>query len=386
MRVIRGVVAAACCIVVLIGAGPGGAQESGKRPVHELRLAQGPAEIAVGIARGPQEGDTRDTVVTQEVRLRLPDLPLVGVPAGPGVPSAPGGSSVTLPNLSPLPLFDVHVGPADYPAEGPPHAVLGEPVPGAQPATLALRFTTVIRNVGRHSFELLSAPAAGAPEPGQVPVAARQCVGFSGLTVHGARRGCQSYREVGSADYHPAHHHLHAPGFIRYELRRDVNGRIQPGPGGLVGAGDGGLCLGDMVNWRRDPGLDTDNATLQGAGEQVAPWYERGWYRECGSIGASTAGPLRQGLSPGWLSIIPPGYPGQQIPMRGVRDGVYWLVVTVGRASTGGLKLWETNGADNAAAARIQVYGGGTKARLLSPAPPKDYDWWFDNPHGQPGH
>jgi len=301
-----------------------------------------------------------------------------------GAPPGPGGGAM-LPNLAPLPPFDVSVGPGDAPAEAVPHTLWG--VPLTEPPGPALRFSTTVQNRGAYSLDLRALPAPDVVGTDVYAVALSQCVRFQPLLPGGAPRGCERYAEMGVVPYHPAHHHLHLDGLLRYELRRDAKGRPDLRGAGLVRASDkAGLCLSDMWDWRGDRVRDVGDPRAQAVFSAATAPAGRAWYRECSAHALAPAAGWRQGVSPGWLDTGFPYMPGQQIPLAGVVDGVYWIVVTLNQPPRGkGPRLWESTWADNTAASRIQVYGGGRKARLLSPLPPAPNADWYDNPEDQPG-
>lgn len=330
------------------------------------------------------------------VMLLVGVLPARGLPA-PAVPRAltgPGAAvqppdrignaeKLTLPNLAPLPPYDVFVGPAEHP-QGPVWSnvqTLGE---GTSAATHALRFTTTIQNRGRYSFELVGAPwVPDSEQPDLTTAHAYQCVRFTIPVALGAQRDCARYDSVGTLTWHAQHHHFHIDGFGSYELRRDLGGHPDMSKAGLVGTSQKvGWCVSDMYNWREDttpqgPGWETDLVTES---------YERNWYQECTNPVLFTGASWRQGISPGWADTYPAMYTGQEIPLRGVPEGIYWIVTTINPKDNGfGLKVQETTWADNTSASRIQLYDGGRKARLLGPKPAEPYRDWYDNPPAQPG-
>ena len=291
---------------------------------------------------------------------------------------------VTLPNLAPLPPYDVAIGEAEHPA-GPLWSNVETLGYGEPPAKTALRFTTTIQNRGRYSFELVGTPWAPDPaHPDITTTHAYQCVRFTGPILLGAQRMCVRYDSVGTLTWHAQHRHFHINGFGRYELRRDVAGRPDMGPAGLVGKSSKvGWCVSDMYNWRADatPG-DVGAVT-----DSLLETYERNWYSECTSPVLYTGASWRQGISPGWADTYPYLYSGQEIPLHGVTDGVYWLVTTINPQDNGfGLKLQETTWADNTSASKVEIYANATKARLLGPMPVPPYSEWYESPPDQPGN
>lgn len=290
---------------------------------------------------------------------------------------------LTLPNLAPLPPYDVFVGPAEHP-QGPVWSNVGTLGRGAAPTKHALRFTTTIQNRGRYPFELVGGPWIPDPEqPDLMTTHAYQCVRFTGVEVMGAQRNCVRFDSVGTLTWHAQHRHFHINGFGRYELRRDKAGRADMSAVGLVGRSQKiGWCVSDMWNWRHD----ASDGPVGEATDAVLEPYERNWYQECTNTVLYTGSSWRQGISPGWADTYPARYTGQEIPLKGVRDGIYWLVTTINpKDNEFGLRVAETTWADNTAASRIQLYEGATKARLLSPLPADPYRDWYENPSDQPG-
>jgi hypothetical protein len=316
-----------------------------------------------------------------------PGLPRV--PSGPATAIAPPGTlgradDLTLPNLAPLPPYDVYVGAAEHP-QGAVWSNVGTLGAGTPPTKHALRFTTTIQNRARHSFELVGGPWVPDPaQPDLTTTHAYQCVRFTGVIMHAAQRNCARYDRVGTTTWHAQHRHFHINGFGRYELRRDAAGRPDMSKTGLVGkAQKTGWCVSDMWNWREDESWDEPGLTTDFFFES----WERYWYQECTNGLLYAGASWRQGISPGWGDTYPAFYAGQEIPLRRVGDGVYWLMTTINpKDNEFGLRIQETTWADNTSIAKVQIYGGGTKARLLGPLPKPPYADWYANPANQPGH
>lgn len=305
-----------------------------------------------------------------------PLAPIASLEPGESLPvQALGG---TWPNLTPMAPYDIRIDHADAPHSAMP------PAQGATGKSRVLRFTTTTFNRGRYSLELIAAPAPGATQRQPTVIDVRQCLRFQDPAILGAARSCLGHASVGSATYDPTHQHLHMPGFVRFALRQE--GRAtpgRPGTGGVIAQAERAVwCVSDMYNWRTDPIVETDPPFAESlAHSLISPW-DRAWYRECSTPALVPTGGWRQGLSPGWADSAPATAPGQQLPLGRAQDGVYWLTVTVNPRRL----IRETNYSDNTAAARIQIYAGGTKARLLSPLPGPPYTDWWDNPPNQPGH
>jgi len=349
---------------------------------HEVEVSEGEygAKVAVTVGRG--SGGPQDKRVGHELTIRgLPERA-----AGPQMqpPGAQGPDGpLTLPNLAPLPPFDVFVGPAEHP-QGPVWSNLQTFGAGEPTAPRALRFTTTIQNRGKYSFELIGTPWVPDTEHEDLMTTqAYQCVRFTGVPLKGTERSCQRYSPVGTLTWHAQHRHFHINGFGRYELRRDKAGRPDLSPAGIVGTSQKlGWCVSDMYNWRED----STPGPLGAVGDTALDPNERAWYEECTSPVLYTGASWRQGISPGWADTYPAMYTGQEIPLNGVADGAYWIVTTINPKDNGhALTIQETTWADNMSYSKVQIYDGGKKARLIAPAPAKPYADWFDNPEDQPG-
>lgn len=348
---------------------------------HQGEVGHGPARVRADVALGNGGAGPQDVTVKHEVAIE-------GLPATPDGPPPPPGfgeeGALTLPDLAPLPPYDVFIGPAEQP-QGPVWANLQTLGAGDPPAPRALRFTTTIQNRGAHSFELVGTPWVPDPEhPDLLTTQAYQCVRFDGPPLLGAARGCRRYDSVGTLTWHAQHRHFHINGFGRYELRRDAgNGTPDLSPKGLVGKSmKQGWCVSDMYNWRQD----ASPGPVGELGDDATEPNDRNWYSECTSPVLYTGASWRQGISPGWADTYPALYTGQEIPLTGVRDGVYWIVTTINpKDNEFGLRIQESTFANNLSGTRIEIYANGTKARLLAPMPAKPYGDWYDNPEAQPG-
>ena len=250
-----------------------------------------------------------------------------------------------LPDLAPQVPFDIRVSGSDALA-GVIDAWLNR-LRGQDPAeasTRAIRFSTTIDNVGRHSLEIVGAPLAGGADGELVTVQAYQCVQFAGPRLAGAARSCVRYQPVGTLAYHPSHGHFHLDGFATYELRRDARGRPAFGPGSVLSRSTKvGFCLADTT-WR-------------GEGRQQV---DTSWYRECQHTTPHVPATVRQGISPRWADTYLSWLAGQHLPIAGVPDGIYWIGVTINPPGTG-LSLKETSVANNRAFRRIRLSEGGRK-------------------------
>lgn len=370
---VRGTTAGMVLFVLLV---PGIAETTGAR----LSMGVPAPGVAPDGSAAPGTLSRRETAEDH-----LPPVPLhAAPPATPRPPAQVGDAEVlTLPNLAPLPPYDVHVGPSDHP-QGPVWSNLQGLGRGMPPSPYALRFTTTIQNRGRHPFELVGTPWVPDPATADVTTTqAYQCVRFTGPLLLGAQRACVRYDSVGRLTWHAQHRHFHIDGFGRYELRREVRGQPDMGPRGLVGASQKlGWCVSDMYNWREDPTPGEPGATV----DYYTDPRGHSWYQECTSPVLYTGASWRQGISPGWADTYPAAYAGQEIPLKGIPDGIYWLLTTMNPPRNEfGLRIQETTWTDNTSAGRVQLYGGGKKARLLSPMPMAPYKDWVRNPEDQPG-
>jgi hypothetical protein len=212
-----------------------------------------------------------------------------------------------LPNLVPLAPYDIRVASSDD-------------------GGLALRLSVSTANRGSYSLDLSAIPSTNVPQTSD----AYQCV------VWVTERKCEERRPVGTFVYHAAHNHYHFDDFALYELRGlDENGQPDMSPEGLVSPGvKASFCL---LDYERD-------------GPAPSYAYRYAYYRTC----SSSSGTWIQGLSPGWRDTYRSTLAGQQIPIDGVPDGDYAVVVTADPKN----RLWESSDADNVSLARISLAGG----------------------------
>lgn len=220
-----------------------------------------------------------------------------------------------LPNLRPLAPYDIHVYWADEATsfeEGQPRAI---------------RFSVSSTNLGAYALEMHSDPA-GAPWLGVGPTdrAARQCIWW-------ISRVCIKDRDVGRFIWHDAHSHWHFEDYAAYELRYLQNGLPDMTTGGLVRPGaKASFCL-----------MDTWKAEEEPAGHD--PLASVGMYRSCDEH--------IQGISPSWADEYGSQLAGQQIPLAGVPDGDYALMVRINPLGA----ILETSLDDNTSYTRIRVSG-----------------------------
>lgn len=320
---------------------------------HESEVHHGDhragAHIAIGVG---DPGPTKLETSVWADPLAAGQLPSPDTD-GPEQPDADQDQSAQLPNLVPLPASTIVIDEADGPLSTTDYA-LGQ-LGGTEEeiAGPVLRFTSTIMNTGTHSFELVGVPGRPDPETDTVLTAeAYQCLGWEGPDIENAQRICPEYARVGTMTYHAHHRHFHIDGFARYQLRRDRHGRPMHGPGSVLAeSGKVGWCVSDMMRHIAQ-------------GERPEPM--RAWYRECTS-GPSVA-PLsnRMGISPGWMDVYPWGFAGQQLPLKGVQDGVYWLSIWINPPDNPfGLTIRESHHLDNISYRRIRISGNGTEVEEL---------------------
>lgn len=214
-----------------------------------------------------------------------------------------------LPNLVPLPPLSAGIGPTDD-QEG-----------------SAIRLTTAVANRGTQALDLI-----GVPE-GPEEAAAFQCVVWAGP------RACAQRSPVGRFVWHPDHAHFHFEDFALYELRSlTPRGTPDMSPEAVVATGGKiSFCLIDV-----EPDRPSDNALYS----QPYPLYY-----------SCVAGISTQGISPGWRDVYTSSLSGQQIPLEGVGNGKYAIVVTVDPDN----RLYESDETDNAAAVQIKLTKDGVE-------------------------
>lgn len=232
----------------------------------------------------------------------------------------PLSASVTpaqLPNLVALPPFDIHVGEADRES------------PSDVPAP-AIRFATGASNRSDHALELSGQPTSA------TEATAQQCVAWA------APRICTERKNVGKFAWHPEHGHYHFQDFALYQLRRlRPNGAPIMRKSGLVAtSGKVSYCI-----------IDVEQEESRG------PLYAAPYplYYSC------LAGLSMQGISPGWKDIYSDATPGQQIPLEGIADGDYALVIFIDPLN----RLAESSDADNRSLARIRISKHGSEVEVL---------------------
>lgn len=237
----------------------------------------------------------------------------------PAQADGPSASESQLPNLVPWAPIYVEIGPPNEEE----FDFLLDPHPSGAPV---LKFSTIIANRGAYPLDLLVDPTT---DPFRAE--AQQCIGWS-------KRICTERRTAGDFIWHPEHNHWHFEDFTLYELRKlDRKGRPVITKKGLISSsGKVSFCLMDSL---RDDGR--------------SPLETPSFYILCTGV--------NQGISPGWADAYESHLPGQELSISGVPDGQYALMFT---ADPDG-RLDESDQSDNRVYATVELYEGGTKARLV---------------------
>jgi hypothetical protein len=245
-------------------------------------------------------------------------VPMLGVPAQAEDPLDPllGDPGTTLPNLVP------DVGTVALV----PTFVLDEPSQTFVYGPPELWFDTWIQNLGSAALQLVF---DGIEDP-QTATAA-QCVSWRAPHV------CREQVPVGGFSWHDEHKHFHFNEFANYQIRKlRRNGAVDYRPRGLVVESDKvSFCLVDSTSARDDA--------------FPAPYY------------TSHCTPTVEGISPGWADIYDSGLDGQQLPMAGLTDGRYALVITTDYAN----RIHETDDTDNVVEVILEVSGGMTQVAVV---------------------
>jgi Lysyl oxidase len=243
---------------------------------------------------------------------------IVGLTLSPGF-SAARASEDQLPDLIALPPSGVFIGPPNQSYD---------PLDPRTPMQNDLKFTVDIPNAGQWAVDI----QAIKPGPEPLSLEGEQCVAWVNRWV------CSQRESVGPLVWHQQHLHWHFNNFALYELRR-LNPDRTPDMSeqGLVSNGSkASFCLEDTLNYSNQPITDSP------------PSYE-------------TCTATRQGISPGWLDEYDNTLPGQELPIIGVPDGDYALVITVNPDRT----LFESNYNDNTAYAIVRIEQQGTVAEVV---------------------
>lgn len=231
-------------------------------------------------------------------------LATLGPPGSVQAGHAKNSDPTQLPNLVPLPPYEVQIAPAD---DG---------------LSTALRFTAATANRGAYALDLL------AVRTGAQTADAHQC------TEWATHRVCLTRENVGEFIWREEHNHYHFEDFALYELRRlDDEGGVDMSEEGLVAGGEkASFCL---IDYERD-------------GPASHPLYQQPyavyWYACLTNVGY-------QGISPGWRDAYGAYLPGQQIVIDGVEPGTYALVQTADPDD----RLLESDETDNVAFQEVQI-------------------------------
>lgn len=332
--------------------------------LHASAVAGAPRhEVAVGDEDEPFAAvvwaEAGDAELRQGQRTRIsphtgPPEPPLGLPLPqpseyedpyiPPVEPPEPGAGPHLPDLVPLPAWGTYVDESALPTLGDLTLATVRQEDPFSGSRKALRFGVTIANHGRHSLEILGVPLPTGDPADPVRVRALQCVRFAGVRIADAERTCMTYEPVGSLSFHAQHGHLHIDGLAQYRLLRDLDGRPDTSPAGVLSRSEKiGFCMGDTT-WlgRRRLVVDT------------------GWYRECRHTAPHVPATFRQGVSPLWGDSYGPDLPGQHLVIDGLPDGFYWIEVAVNPGSLpGAVGLHEVSRANNTSYRRIQLANRG---------------------------
>lgn len=158
-----------------------------------------------------------------------------------------------------------------------------------------LFFDSWAQNLGTVPVQL-TVDSVESPESSTVS----QCVSWTA-------RVCREQRRVGGFSWHDAHRHFHFNEFAAYELRRlGADGRPDYSASGLLATSEKvSFCLMDSQQ------VDPDAVPV--------PVY-------------NACVPAVQGISPGWTDIYTSDLEGQQLPLTGLGDGRYSLIIKLNHA------------------------------------------------------
>lgn len=199
---------------------------------------------------------------------------------------------------------------------------------------LALRLAASTANRGLYAFDLLAVPTAAGMEAAD----AHQCVEWAGP------RACLTRQPVGRFVWHQTHGHLHFEDYALYELRRLREDDRNPDmtPDGL--AATGGKISFCLIDYEPD---DPNRGPLYSEAHVL--------YYSC------LAGVGFQGISPGWRDTYEAYLEGQEIPLDGVEDGEYAVVMTVDPDN----RLYETSETDNVSFTRVRLSSNASDLEVL---------------------
>jgi len=241
--------------------------------------------------------------------------------------SARGSQVDELPNLVPLPAFDIAIGQSpSTPSED----------------SVGLRFAAATANKGDFALDLFGQP----DEIGVTSAAASQCVDWS------SDRVCANRQPVGRFLWHPDHGHYHFEDFALYELRRfRPNGKVNFKPKGLVAtSGKVSFCVIDVEQ----------------DGSPSSPLYLFPYplYYSC------FAGVGFQGISPGWRDVYSASTEGQEFPLEELVPGRLALVIYSDPVD----RLHETRNDDNLAVTGIVISPDLSKVKVFCTSEPGSSD------------
>jgi len=225
---------------------------------------------------------------------------------------AQGYEASELPNLVPLPPFDVGI---------------GNPDPGTSGTALRLSVSTA--NRGLYGLELSGMPEGDTERT----FLSYQCVMWA------ADRTCQARRPVGRFVYHQTHLHYHFQDYAKYELRTLLpDGTPDMSPSGL--AADGGKAAFCLLDY------DQDQPSPSPIYSQPHPLYL--------TCSGGFSGLAIQGISPYWRDTYVSSLDGQQILIDDVPDGRYAVVIIADPDD----RLFETDETDNVSFTPIELKNG----------------------------
>lgn len=183
-----------------------------------------------------------------------------------------------------------------------------------------LYFDTWAQNTGTVPVQL----AFGGLENPETAIA-EQCISWRSAEAH----LCREQVPVGGFSWHAEHNHFHFNEFAKYELRQLLrNGAVDYSSRGLVAASEKvSFCLIDSTTIRADA--------------RPVPFY-------------NTCSPTVEGISPGWSDIYTSSLEGQQLPLDGLTDGRYALVISMDYLD----RIYETDNSDNVVEAILEFSGG----------------------------
>jgi len=236
----------------------------------------------------------------------------------------PRRRGLLLPNLRTLPPANLRIAAPAY-ENGEPVPVNSSSCRADEPGvTRCLRFDTSIANVGRGELRMRFLLSGLGSDQRMQQVIRR-------------RPGLPLYRSAGEYVWHEAHGHVHYEGFASARLFRSDG---EP----VARAMKAGFCLQDTTlgRWPK-----------RGNGPTTFVFPDCNEVRERDSRGEWGV----MGISRGWIDTYTWDLPGQYVPLDGVPDGEYALIVKADAASA----VLETRETDNASWARIALVDGAVE-------------------------